>query len=289
MISFKQFYLTESLQKVYHALDIRALRSILKDDKLELSPNVLGVEKQMGAKKHYFLSTMRNKSGTYFLGISKNTKYPMKDAYIELDADYLSDHMKSAPVDYWGAGRKGSEEEERFWSNDDSIGNVGKFIKSIHILLDKDEERQKKQRQLYVDIHFYALFKKIPVYFYDNTQNFVAGKKPVEYDIGKDFYSDKTKSDYVSEIEFVIKLMKGDKITGKMKEQFGRQIAWPMYRDDFVTQLVHQIHGSRKQTTNTDREFVREFMDIYKKSKRNSIAEFVEKDVTAKMKERHLM
>lgn len=104
-MSFKSFYLTESLEKVYHALDTRSLIEILKNNSLELSPNVSNVETEMGNDKYYFLSTMRNKSGTYFLGVSKDTKFPMKDVYIELDYDYLKSRMKSGPVDYWKAGR----------------------------------------------------------------------------------------------------------------------------------------------------------------------------------------
>jgi hypothetical protein len=66
-MTFKSFYLTESLQKVYHALDVYALNKLLKNNSFELSPNVSNVETEMGNDKYYFLSTMRNKSGSFFL------------------------------------------------------------------------------------------------------------------------------------------------------------------------------------------------------------------------------
>lgn len=287
--NFLEQVLNESLEKVYHALNVHQLISILKNDSLELSPNVSKVETDLNDKKYYFLSTMRNKSGTYFLGISKDTKFPMKDVYVELDYDYLKSKMKSGPVDYWQANRKGSEEEERFWSNEDHISNVKSFIKKIHVLVHKDDLTDEKRKKHLVNLYWQAKFKKIPLFFYDNSQNFVVGKNPMELDFEEEMEYERPKSEYINDAEVVIKLMNDQKLTGKEVKRLKDALRYPVYREDFVTILTHGIHGGRKMTVGENRDFIKDFVDLLKKYKRKSIKEFVEKDVMDKMFERKLL
>jgi hypothetical protein len=286
-MTFKSFYLTESLQKVYHALDVYALNKLLKNNSFELSPNVSNVETEMGNDKYYFLSTMRNKSGSFFLGVSKDTKYPLKHAYLELDYDYLKSKMKSKPVDYWKAGRKNSEEEERFWTNDDQLTNVAKFIKAIHVFLRKDALTE--HRKMYVNLYWQAKFKSIPLYFYDNPQNFVLGKKPLDLDFENELDYDRAKSDYGNDIEIVTRLMKNGKLTGKEVKRLKDKLRYPVYAQDFISQLSHEVHAGRKMADGANREYIKDFVDLMMKYKRKSVKEFVEKDVMEKMFERKLL
>lgn len=288
-MNFKSFYLTESLQTVYHALDIRSLIEILKNNSLELSPNVSNVETEMGNKKYYFLSTMRNKSGTYFLGVSKDTKFPLKNVYMELDHDYLKSRMKSGPVDYWKAGRKSSEEEERFWSDNDHLSDVSKFIKKIHVLLERDEKDVENPKKVLLDLFWQAKFKKIPIYFYDKPQNYVLGKNPIDVKWDTKLEYGSPKSEYVNDLDAIIKLMNDKKLSGKEAERLKGSLRYQVYMEDFITILTHSVHGGRKMTTGQNREFIKDFMDLMKKYKRKSVKEFVEKDVMNKMFERKLL
>lgn len=286
-MTFKTFYLTESLQKVYHALNAHSLIKILKDNSFELSPNVSNVETGMGNDKYYFLSTMRNKSGTFLLGVSKDTKYPLNTVYVELDYDYLKSKMKSKPVDYWQAGRKNSEEEERFWTNDDHLTNVSKFIKSIHVLLRKGDLEE--YRKTYVNLYWQAEFKKIPIYFYDNPQNFVVGKKHIDLDFENEFEYERPKSEYVVDMEAITKLMKNEKMSGKEVNRLKDSLRYPTYASDFINQLTHEVHAGRKMGNGSNREYIKDFIDLMRKNNRKSVKEFVEKDVMYKMIERKLL
>lgn len=290
-MTFKSFYLTESLQKVYHALTLNALMEILKTDSIELSPNMSSVEKDLGNDKYYFLSTMRNKSGTFLLGISKSTRLPMKDAYIELDYDYLKHHMKATPVDYWKAGRKGSEEEERFWSNEDKVKHVDKFIKAIHILKrdNLEPEQIKYLHDKMTSIWYAARTKKIPIYFYDKPVNFVAGKKPIEVDFSNDYPKERPRNDYYTkELDLIIRLMNDERITGKELYTLKDNLRYDTYRRDFINTVTQLLHGGRKDTDDEyRRDIVSKFVEVMKKAKTKSVKDFIEKSVVAKMKERH--
>ena len=292
-MNFKQFYLTESLQKVYHALSLDSLLKILKTDSLELNPNISKTETDLGNKKYYFLSTMRNKTGSFFLGVSKTTNYPMKDAYIELDYDYLKHHMSSAPVDYWQAGRKASEEEERFWSNDDKIKHVNKFIKSIHIWIrDKIEPEQLEYfKKKMTNIWYAATDKKIPIYFYDKPVNFVAGKKPIEVDFSNDYPTERPRRDYdTKELEVIIKLMNDEKITGKEISELKNHLRYETYRRDYINTVTSELHRGRKESKDeVSRELISKFIEVMKKAKTKSVKDFIEKNVVEKMKQRKMM
>lgn len=286
-MTFKNYYLTESLEKVYHALNVHQMIEILKNNSFELTPNVSTVETNLGGKKYYFMSTMRNKSGTYFLGVSKDTKYPMKDVYFEIDYDYLKSRMKSAPVEYWGSGRKGSEEEERFWSNDDSIGDVGKWIKKIHVLMKKDVDDSWKKHL--VNLYWQAKFRKIPIVFYNDSKNYIVGKNPIEVDFENNMEFDRAKSDYVNDLEAVVKLMNDNKLNGKEVKRLKDVMRYPVYTEDFITIVTHAIHGGRKMTTSENRNYIKDFIDVMKKYKKTSVKEFIQKDVLEKMLERKLL
>lgn len=285
---FKEFYLTESLQKVYHATPIDALFSILKSNKLELVPNMLKVEKDLGGNgKYYYLSTMRNKSGRYFLGMDKKAKTPRVETYIELDYDYLKSRMKSLPVDYWGAGRNAGEEEERFWSNDAELKGVEKFIKSIHVLIPKEpkDSDTKKLHQL----KFMAGIKKIPIHFYDNPENYVLGKKSVE------LKSDENIDGWISlweenkGIKSILALVNDEKLSGDDSKYLRNMFYYKDYYgslQDNVSEIENFLHRSMKTNEIESRDLGRKFVETMKRFKKKDVKSFYEDIILPKIKEK---
>lgn len=274
---FKEF-LNESLQKVFHATPIDALYSILKTDKLELVPNIASVEKHLGGKeKYYYLSTMRNKSGKYFLGSDKKTKTPRVETYFILDYDYLKSRMKSLPVDYWESGRNNSEEEERFWSNDSELKGLSKFIKSIHVLVDNEKNKKK-----YLQLQFMANGRQIPIFFYDKPENYVLGKKPIELDsVDEDGYVGGlgNKRD-INEIRSLIKLMNDEKLDGAdakfLKNMWHYSFGYQL--KDQASVIENFLHRSMKTDNNDSRTTGKDFITLMKKYKKHTVIDFL-KDV----------
>lgn len=287
MKTFKEFlesYLVESLQVVYHATPIEALYAILKSGKLELVPNMANVEKSLGGKdKYYYLSTMRNKSGKYFLGSEKNAKTPRVETYLVLDYDYLKSRMKSLPVDYWGSGRKYSEEEERFWSNDFELKGLKKFVKSIHVLMPK-EPKEKELKRLH-ELKFMASVNQVPINFYKDPQSYVVGKNPVELegdDMGYVSLHNPAKG-----INSIISLLSDKKLDGDdskylrnlyyYKDYFGAETEQPGGIEDF-------LHRSMKTDDQLTRNSGKEFIELMKKFKKTDVKSFYKDIILPKIK-----
>lgn len=285
--NFLEQVLNESFQKVYHATPLNALYSILKNDTLELVPNIANVEKSLGGKeKYYYLSTMRNKSGKYFLGSDKIAKLARVETYLELDYDYLKSRMKSLPVDYWGSGRKYSEEEERFWSNDSELKNISKFIKSIHVLIRKETDEfkgsdMKKLQQL----KFMANTRKIPIFFYDSPENYVVGKKSVELEGDEDGYVSLSKPG-LKDVLPIVKLMNDAKLSGEdakiLKNIFYYSGGYQLKDDANV--IENFLHRSMKTDDKDIRDAGRNFIDLMKKYKKHNVYDFLKDVVLDKIK-----
>lgn len=288
--NFLEQVLNESLQKVYHATPLNALYSILKNDTLELVPNIANVEKALGGKeKYYYLSTMRNKSGKYFLGSDKVAKTARVDTYLELDYDYLKSRMKSLPVDYWGSGRKYSEEEERFWSNDSELKNISKFVKSIHVLVRKETDEFKgsdikKLQQL----KFMAKTRNVPIFFYDSPENYVVGKKSIELEDDENFdgYVSLGNKSTLNEINSIIKLINDEKLDGK-DAKFLKDLFWYSggYQLSDQSQVIEDfLHRSMKTDDEDVRNAGRDFINFMKKYKKHKVIDFLKYVVLDKIK-----
>lgn len=283
---FKTFYLTESLQKVFHATPTDALFAILKSNKLELVPNMLKVETELGGKgKYYYLSTMRNKSGRYFLGVDKKAKAPRVETYIELDYDYLKSRMKSLPVDYWGSGRNNGEEEERFWSNDSELKDIKKFVKSIHVLMPK-EPKESDTLKLHQLKHM-AKMRDVPIHFYDNPENYVLGKKSVELKDDENINSWVSLWDHNKGIKSILALVTDEKLSGE-DSKYLRNMFW--YKDyygslqDNVSNIEDFLHRSMKTDEKDSRDLGRNFIETMKKFKKKDVKSFYEDVILPKIK-----
>lgn len=283
---FKEYYLTESLQKVFHATPTDALFAILKSNKLELVPNMLKVEKDLGGKgKYYYLSTMRNKSGRYFLGVDKKAKAPRVETYIELDYDYLKSRMKSLPVDYWGSGRNNGEEEERFWSNDSQIKDIKKFVNSIHVLMPK-EPKESDTLKLHQLKHM-AKMRNVPIHFYDNPENYVLGKKSVELKDDENINSWVSLWDHNKGIKSILALVNDEKLSGEDSKYLRNMFLYKDYYgslQDNVSNIEDFLHRSMKTDEKDSRDLGRNFIETMKKFKKKDVKSFYEDIILPKIK-----
>lgn len=266
---FKQFLL-ESLEKVYHALPEKALISILKDDRIEFVPNT-SIERKDDKEKFYYISTMRNKSGRYF--ILPDTKDPRLNVYFEINYDTLKSVAKSKPVDYWQAGPKGKEQEERFYLDKPYLENVKKYINSIHVLIKKDEDNSnEKSAQI---LNQLAHKRQIPIYFYDNSQNYILGKNPIEF-LERSY--EESHKDIPYEISAIIKLYNDEKLNKKEYNYLKDLIRYYNWnKTDSVTYLTNWLHRSMKTDDKNSRESGRMFTEAMRKEKTINMEKFLEK------------
>jgi hypothetical protein len=280
LVEYIESLLLESLQKVYHATYLDNAISILKNDEIELNPNIAKVEKQMGPDKYYFLSTMRNKSGKYFLGSEGHSKRPRVPLYFELDFDSLKSKMKSKSVDYWGSGRKGSEEEERFWSNEPKLDHVNKFINSIHVLVENIEDADKNKTNLVrlKDLELLAKTRKISIYFYDNPENYVLGKRPIDFQFPEDISPSSNyytkKSEYHEEVIEIVKFLNGERLAGhEVKHLKGKLFGY--FWEENIGVIEHYLHASGKNIKEEQKKYSREFVELMRKYKKKDVKSFL--------------
>jgi len=170
--------LSEGLSKIlYHYTHISNLFSILKMNKFATSSNLGSVaDAWKSGGKNFFFSTSRAKGMS---GYGKNHG----NVAIVLDGEKLNQKYKGSPVDYWNWSFKRSdyksdndyinalqskELEDRIMTDKPYIDNAKDYILEIHILtkgyqdfVDKGEVQE-----------ILRLAGNIPVYFYDNDNDF---------------------------------------------------------------------------------------------------------------------
>lgn len=141
--------LTEGISPiVYHSTQLPMLSKIIDSNELYMAPVFAkSAEADMPTPKMYFLSTARTRTGKYHQG-----RY--NSALIKLDGRGLSFNLKGAAVDYWGAdyrgyGNGGYEEEDRIYSNKNSIKNISKFILGIDLVVNEIDPRLIRKIALY--------------------------------------------------------------------------------------------------------------------------------------------
>ncbi len=158
---------------VYHSTQTSMLMSILSQNELRLAPVFAKPsEASMPTPKMYFLSTARTRTGKYHQGRHHS-------ALIKLDGRMLSNNLKGMAVDYWGPDYRGFsngayEEEDRIFSNHDSIKDIVKFILGIDLVDDLKNPR---------DIRKLAIFCKargIPFRVFNTPRDMVAQQNEVD-------------------------------------------------------------------------------------------------------------
>jgi hypothetical protein len=116
------------------------LMNILSKNELRLAPVFAKPsEASMPTPTMYFLSTARTRTGKYHQDRHHS-------ALIKLDGRALAYNLKGTAVDYWGADYRGFsngayEEEDRIFSNHDTIKDITKFILGIDLVDDLKDPR----------------------------------------------------------------------------------------------------------------------------------------------------
>jgi hypothetical protein len=171
--------LSEGLSRiVYHFTYSSNLANILKTNKFATSSN-LGSQADSWKDKgrFYFFSTQRTKGMAGYGSHHGNTA-------IVLDGQKLNQKYKGFPTDYWNWSKKRSdypsigdytnalqseEHEDRIVTNEPFIDNAKSYMLEIHVLA-KEGDREYIDKLRMQEILDNA--GNIPIYFYDNNNNF---------------------------------------------------------------------------------------------------------------------
>jgi len=164
---------------LYHYISAGYILDMLQKNKLNMvaaigsNPNY-----KINKNKFYYLSTTRSRSSGFKTGDSK----------IVLDGRKLKQRYKIIPVDYWNWPKndkqdissyiysmKSLEQEDRIITDKPSIPNAKDYILGIHIYVEDKIDNISKQ---IIDI---CEKENIPIFIYNNRQNFYNQIKPIDY------------------------------------------------------------------------------------------------------------
>jgi len=174
---------------LYHATTYIKAYNIIKGNKFRLSTYLGSSSDNPGNMKGlYYLSTSRIKYGGYSRYLSD------QQATFVLDGRKLSQRYKGRSIHYWGDMArvenvldkitdedqflKNVENEDTLYSHHPFIKPATNYIKELHILV-PEKEYLKKALELYR----VAKNKKIPVYVYDNKNNYITQNKHKALDV----------------------------------------------------------------------------------------------------------
>jgi hypothetical protein len=174
--------LNEGLSDIlYHFTYIPYLISILKSNKFATSSNLGTPADTKGNKgKFFFFSTQRTKGMSGYGGHG--------NAAIVLDGRKLNQNFKGSPVDYWNWSTKrtdyktntdyinalkSEENEDRIVTDKPYIDNANKYIIETHVLVYSGHTDKKDISEIYS----LAQGLSIPVYFYENEQDYKVQNK----------------------------------------------------------------------------------------------------------------
>ena len=121
---------------LYRYVNIEEALETIKSNSFRMT-NFLGSTTEFNVgkpKKYYFLSTARNKLGSY--GVNPSVGGVM----FVLDGRKLGQRYKGSPVDYWGSPERSSlsyqdEAEDRIYHDKPTIPTAIKYIKEVHVYL----------------------------------------------------------------------------------------------------------------------------------------------------------
>lgn len=158
---------------LFYARSVRSALDIFKNNEFRMSPTFTkGIESH--EKYNYYLSTSRTRTGKYHI---ENSMYSV---LIELDGRLLSNNLTGEPMDYWGAdfrrAANGSyEQEDRIYSNKDTIKDASKFVNRVDILIAPDGRDSQVQNKLVLDLVSILKKKGIPVRLYKDNRDWITG------------------------------------------------------------------------------------------------------------------
>jgi len=190
---------------VYHYTHVGNIPNILSTNKFNTSSNIgttADAQKDRGRK--FYFSTQRTK------GKSGYGKAHGSNAVLVLDGKKLMQRYKGAPIDYWNwsmnpkdydnkqtymQALQSKELEDRIFTDEPYIENATDYILEIHVDLSNPWFIKKSRAQ---DIENFAKFDGIPIYFYDDQNQYQlqnkAKAKPLEQINTK--FSDENEEEY---------------------------------------------------------------------------------------------
>lgn len=164
---------------LYHFMFSHYVLDMLQKNKLNMVAAIgKDSDYKINKNKFYYLSTTRSKSSGFRKGDSK----------IVLDGRKLKQRYKITPVDYWNWPKndkqdtsayiysmKSLEQEDRIVTDKPSIPNAKDYLLGIHIYVRNKIGTDVKK---IIDI---CEKENIPIFIYDNQQNFYNQTKPIDY------------------------------------------------------------------------------------------------------------
>ena len=164
---------------LYHFMFSHYVLDMLQKNKLNMVAAIgKDSDYKINKNKFYYLSTTRSKSSGFRKGDSK----------IVLDGRKIKQRYKITPVDYWNWPKndkqdtsayiysmKSLEQEDRIVTDKPSIPNAKDYILGIHIYVRNKIGTDVKK---IIDI---CEKENIPIFIYDNQQNFFNQTKPIDY------------------------------------------------------------------------------------------------------------
>lgn len=281
VISESQFrdILKESLSDIaYHFTYIDNAIKMLKNDEIILSSALGGssdLDINMG--KYNYLSTTRSKSSGYKRGSVK----------IVLDGRKLNQKYKSIPVNYWGAGHRALEQEDRIISDDTHIPNFTKYIIEIHALLDSDKFRKNKFLKLCKE-------KNIPIYFYENQKDFLNQRNSIDLEYSSEYdYNDNEDLLYFFDYDLasfiaynnpyghekILEYLGDEEMINKFEEVLKKRTynnykIGASYSMDTLTMVKNDIHMTRSRPNKNSKFLLNLLIKDMRKHKSNNIEEY---------------
>lgn len=246
--------LTEGLSDIlYHSTSLYNVLSILKNNRLQLTPDI-GTDAETGLRKKnkiYYMSFARSKMGDYH----SPSKYAGNLSLLVFDGRQLKqDGYSGSPVDYWGWGDK-DEMEDRLYSKRPYIEDASKYIKEIHVFYKKEQHAETNAKNVRWLRSAYIMAKRagVEMYVYDDVDAFklLNKKKSVsistlQYDNSiepsKPYFS--TRRNYFAPYMELLSVNDKTKLSSDAKRILYNIDGWN--KDDAVRSLAADIHNERK-------------------------------------------
>lgn len=222
---------------LYHYIPTAYILDMLQKNKINMVA-AIGTDSDyvVSKNKFYYLSTTRSKSS----GFKKS------DSKIVLDGRKLKQKYKIVPVDYWQSNKSDKqdtssyiysmqslEQEDRIVTDKPSIPNAKDYILGIHIYV--GDKIHNISRQI-IDI---CEKENIPIFIYDNRQNFYNQIKPIDYANYEYEYEDSSM----------------ERRSGWRKDIFLNIGSYIAYNDDKLYNEIVDYLGDEKDTERFDSNF----------------------------------
>lgn len=249
----------ESVSSIlYHQTGMFNAIKILSDGEFHLSGDFAKEAEKKTGKPMFYFSTTRSRSGGYHYDRQDNHMSNLTVLFV-LDGDILNQRYKGHAVDYWGFTDElgvplKDEMEDRIFSPHRTISTD--IVESVDIYIDTD-------RSIFDDkwgSKLHSLFRlaennSIPLRVFDNIQDFLVGRRPLERSEMIELFEPRKDVDFRNRrrghihrelkelVEVGYKMLKGHRIDmnqfDSSKSIFSRSKAEYVYDSDNVKQQIN--------------------------------------------------